>query len=196
MYRLLVDVLSPASYSIYLLHQPVFEWYSVATTGKWWTRRKPGFEWFSPDPIDLDWWEALIVICLAVVFSLVVTHIANTLLMGRWLAFIRVLTFRRNTNSEAESSEAMVLAAMEDLVGITVTLDDVLQDTGLASLGVAALASVLNNKKHGLALKAGDLATCLTVRDVVFAMEAAQTLRGAGEDAGVAAVKDEKERNC
>ena len=67
--RFLVHYLSPASYSIYLLHQPVFEWYSLATRGVMWSQRKP-FEWFSPDPIVLGWGEACLVVGITVLLSL------------------------------------------------------------------------------------------------------------------------------
>jgi hypothetical protein len=162
--KVLVNILSPASYSIYLLHQPVFEWYSILVKQRWWAKRKPGFEWFSPDPIKLNFWETLVVIFCTVMFSLVVTYIANTYLMGRWLNLVRWMTCRRRAVHE-DSSE-LVLGAIEDLSGVRAQVTDRLQDAGLASLGVAALVSTLNSNGT-LRLTAADLIGCDTICDVI-----------------------------
>lgn len=162
----LVSVLSPASYSIYLFHQPIFEWYSLLKSGHWWSKRKPGFEWFSPDPVELGFLDTVAVILLTIVFSLFLTYIANTYLMGRWLSLVRWMTCRRRAIGAHDFAE-LVLDAIEDLTGIRAELTDHLQNTGLASLGIAALVSTLNRSKTGK-LTAADLAGCETVKDVVF----------------------------
>merc|ERR1712048_295791 len=176
--RFVVSVLSPASYSIYLLHQPVFEWYSIVVQGEWWSQRKPGFEWFSPDPIALGPLETSLVIMLTIMFSLAMTYIVNTYLMGKWLALVRLITCRRRANHDDDIAE-VVLVAIEDLTGVRAELTDNLQDTGLASLGVAALVSTLNTN-NSLHLTAADLVGCETVNDVVLVIgkkqEATRTL--------------------
>lgn len=170
----LVSKLSPASYSIYLLHQPVFEWYSILFKGSWWGKRKPGFEWFSPDPIELGFLETMLVILLTILFSLVVTYIANTYMMGKWLSYVRLITCRRrgSTRSDVDATD-IVLAAIEDLTGVRPELSAPLQDTGLASLGIAALVSTLNASTK-LRLTAAHLVRCETVSDVVLAVSEAQ----------------------
>lgn len=166
---LLVNILSPASYSIYLLHQPVFEWYSILVKGHWWGQRKPGYEWFSPDPIPLGALETMVVILLTVVFSIVVTHVANKYLMGRWLYFVRFITCRRRAAGGHDVAN-MVLNAIQDLTGIRPELNDHLQDTGMASLGVAALVSTLNSN-NGFQLTSVQVVSCNTVSDVITALE-------------------------
>jgi len=165
--RLLVRVLSPASYSMYLLHQPVFEWYSVVTRGSWWTQRKQ-FSWFSPDPMEVNFWEAIIIITITTVFSIAVTHVTNLYLMGRWISFVRWITCRRRARHQ--DSAELVLAAIEELAGVSVAKEDRLQDSGLASLGVSALASMLNSMDSSAHLSVADLVKCETVQDVVDLM--------------------------
>jgi acyl-CoA synthetase (AMP-forming)/AMP-acid ligase II len=172
----LVKVLSPASYSIYLLHQPVFEWYSASVKGRWWGQRKPGFEWFSPDPIQLGALETIVVILLTVAFSIVVTYVANTHLMGRWLSLVRFMTCRRRAAC-GNDVKVMVLCAIEDLTGVCPELNDNLQDTGLASLGVAALVSTLNSS-NGIQLTAAQIVGCDTVSDVIAVIQAWQVTHG------------------
>lgn len=162
--RILVEYLAPASYAMYLLHQPVFEWYSVITVGTWWSQRKR-FEWFSPDPLRINWYETILVIILTVIFSMIVTHLINFYLMGKWLAFVRWATCRRRRHDNTDSV-ASVCAAIEDLAGVNVSAADKLQDTGLASLGVSALVSVLNNAWPQLNLKPAALLNCTTVQDI------------------------------
>lgn len=166
----LVNVLSPASYSIYLLHQPVFEWYSISVKGSWWGQRKPGYEWFSPDPIQLGVLETAAVILLTVAFSIVVTYVSNKYLMGRWLSFVRLITCRRRAACSYDVTD-MVLHAIEDLTGVRPEPKDNLQDTGLASLGVAALVSTLN-ANHGIQLASSQVVGCDTVSDVVGVLKA------------------------
>jgi hypothetical protein len=166
----LVRKLAPASYSMYLLHQPVFEWYSLATRGQWWSRRKR-FAWFSPDPVECDWREAVIIIALTVTFSVVVTELTNRHVMGRWLAFVRFVTCRRRSRRVRTSME-LVMAALEDLTGMLPSPADRLQDTGLASLGITVLVSTLAAMDQQM--KALDLATllgCETVQDLADAVE-------------------------
>lgn len=172
--RVLCQILSPASYGMYLLHQPVFEWYSFAVKGRWWNQGKPGFEWFSPDPVELGWSEAILVIGLTVLFSVAVTHVVNTYLMGGWLTVVRRLTCRRRR--DRKSSDAMVTAAIEDLAGARVELTANILDSGLASLGVAALVSVLKNMDASLCLTAADLVKCETVQDIVDVVDASKKL--------------------
>eukprot|EP00931_Biecheleriopsis_adriatica_P056802 TRINITY_DN33685_c0_g1_i1.p1 TRINITY_DN33685_c0_g1~~TRINITY_DN33685_c0_g1_i1.p1 ORF type:complete len:1438 (+),score=217.99 TRINITY_DN33685_c0_g1_i1:39-4352(+) len=175
--KFLVQKLAPASYSIYLLHQPVFEWYSLATRGFLWSRRKR-FAWFSPDPMEVDWLEALLIIMLTVVFSIAVTEITNRYLMGRWLAFVRFVTCRRRSKGE-EGSRELVLAALEDLTGLQPAPSDRLQDTGLASLGISVLISTLAAMDARLkALSPSQLMSCDTVQDLV---DTVQTCRVSGE---------------
>jgi len=119
--RLLVRVLSPASYSMYLLHQPVFEWYSVVTRGSWWTQRKQ-FSWFSPDPMEVNFWEAFVIIALTTVFSIAVTYVVNLYLMGKWISFVRWITCRRRARHQ--DSAELVLAALEELAGVSVAKED------------------------------------------------------------------------
>ena len=43
--RIFVNWLAPASYNMFLFHQPISEWYYLATRGEWWAFPKP-FYWF------------------------------------------------------------------------------------------------------------------------------------------------------
>ena len=45
---LVVEWLAPASYNIFLFHQPISEWYFLATRGVWWAYPKTFF-WFRYD---------------------------------------------------------------------------------------------------------------------------------------------------
>lgn len=162
--RFLVRVLAPSSYSIYLLHQPVFEWFSFMTRGTWWSRSK-NFVWFSPDPIAVSWWESVLIVVLTVLFSHIVTRTTNYHLMGRWLAFVRWATCRsRRANKD---SAQLVVAAIEQLSGTRASPQSRLQDGGLASLGVSALVSVLGSMDASVRPRAADLSTCETVQDLI-----------------------------
>jgi len=177
--KFLVQKLAPSSYSIYLLHQPVFEWYSLATTGNWWSRQKR-FAWFSPDPIECDWQDALIIIALTVAFSMVVTEVTNRYLMGKWLAFVRHITCRRRSGGAGTSME-LVMAALEDLTGLQPAACDRLQDTGLASLGISVLISTLSAMDQQVkALNPAKLMGCDTVQDLVDILDTCRSSKEAG----------------
>lgn len=170
--RLLVR-LSPASYAIYLLHQPVFEWWSIAHHGEWWTKRK-AFEWFSPDPIVLDWAESIIVISLTTLLAIWMTWLIDTHLMARWLAFVRWITCRKDSSGgQGSSAQEVVLSAIEDLVGIRPSLDDSPSEM-LASLGVVALVGSIASRDPAIKLPPAEVIYCETVRDVVEAATAAR----------------------
>jgi hypothetical protein len=184
--------LSPCSYSIYLLHQPVFEWYSVITTGKWWTRRKP-FEWFSPDPIPLDFAETFFVVAATVLFAYFVNKLVDAVLMTKWLAFVRCITGPCRARTAPKAAEGasredqerrlmeLVIVSIEDLAGVRPEAEDALVDL-LASLGVVALVSSLRSRRPKLSLKPVELLACETVRDVVDMLMA----KAAGdEEAGI-----------
>merc|ERR1711953_1507778 len=102
-----------------------------------------------------------------------VTYIANTYMMGKWLAFVRLITCCRRGAPADDSIAELVLAAIEDLTGIRPELSDPLQDTGLASLGIATLVSTLNANTM-LHLTAALLVGCNTVGDVVSAVHGNQ----------------------
>jgi len=164
--RLLVR-LAPASYSVYLLHQPVFEWFSAMRFGAMWSQRKR-FEWFSPDPVPLNGWESAIVICLTVLFSLLVTWVVDTYLMAKWLTFSRwALCHRKKV---AIGSTELVLDAFEDLVGVRPADTDRPQDL-VASLGLAALVSSLHSRQPHLKLVPADLLECETIREVIAVID-------------------------
>jgi len=50
--RVVVEWLAPASYNMFLFHQPVTEWYYLATRGQWWAYPKDFF-WFRYDLFPL-----------------------------------------------------------------------------------------------------------------------------------------------
>ena len=179
--------LSPAAYAIYLLHQPVFEWWSYFMHGEFWMQRKP-FEWFSPDPIVLDWAETIVVIFLTVKFSVFVTWLVDNRLMSGWLRFFRAATscFRglESSQNSADSttdveggdghggaSEKLVLDAIEDLVGLRPALTDRPAEL-LASLGIVALRGALESRNGQAKLSPIELMECDTVADIVVAVEA------------------------
>ena len=50
---------APAAYNVFLLHQPISQYYYWATRltdWDWWSHRK-SFYWFSPYPLPVPWWE-------------------------------------------------------------------------------------------------------------------------------------------
>ena len=170
----LVRYLSPASYSVYLLHQPVFEWYSLAVKGEMWSQNKP-FEWFSPDPIVLDSWEAALVVFITVLFSLIVQHVTDVYLMGHWLSLVRYFTSDGEV-SEDESAEEVVISAIEDIAGARVKPEDNINDTGLASLGTTSLVSILRSRDSRVKVTPAELISCITVQDIIDLVETSRKL--------------------
>jgi len=167
--QFLVRTLAPTSYSIYLLHQPVFEWFSFVTRGAWWSRSK-NFVWFSPDPIAVSWWESVLIVVLTVLLSHVITRATNNHLMGKWLAFVRWATCRsRRANQD---SAQLVAVAIEQLSGMHASPKTLLQVCGLASLGISALVSVLSSTDACIRLKATDVLMCETVQDLINLVDA------------------------
>ena len=183
--------LSPASYAIYLLHQPVFEWWSVLTTGEWWTQRKP-FEWFSPDPIPLDWWATAVVILLTVHFSVAMTWLVDEILMQRWLSFVRAckkfvigeVTGGDAASKDDDAARELVLDAIEDLVGVRATMDDRPAEL-LASLGIVAMGAALQSRATSSMrrLTPVELVGCETVADLINLVT--EVMHGSDEGADV-----------
>jgi hypothetical protein len=153
----------------------VFEWYSVLTTGQWWTQRKR-FEWFSPDPIPLDFAESFLVVAATVFFAYLVNKLVDTVLMTKWLALVRCLASLCGRRAKAaggasiedreRSTMELVVMSVEDLAGVRPDPEDRLVDL-LASLGVVALVASLRSRRPKLLLKPVELLACETVTDVV-----------------------------
>jgi len=172
--QFLVRTLAPTSYSIYLLHQPVFEWFSFLTRGAWWSRSK-NFVWFSPDPMTVSWWESVLIVVLTVLLSHVITRATNNHLMGKWLAFVRWATCR--SRRAKQNSAQLVAAAIEQLSGMHASPNTLLQDCGLASLGISALVSVLSSTDTSVRIKATDVLRCETVQDLIDLVNACRNTR-------------------
>ena len=192
--------LSPASYAIYLFHQPVFEWWSYFIDGEIWTQRKP-FEWFSPDPIILGWAETFVVITLTALFAVGMTHLLDHRLMSGWLRFVRAITCRggrrkgkegpvRGGESGTSEAETQVLDAIEDLVGLRPDLDDRPSEL-MASLGVVALIGALAGRSGASSTGASaaalltptELMECESVADLISVVDAKRAEAVAKADA-------------
>jgi acyl-CoA synthetase (AMP-forming)/AMP-acid ligase II len=79
--RIMVDYLAPASYNMFLFHQPLSEWYFLATRGTWWAYPKPDY-WFSPRPTPVHFWEFPIVMVLIICVCLILERYVNEPLIG------------------------------------------------------------------------------------------------------------------
>jgi len=166
---LFARTLAPTAYGVYLLHQPVYEWFYAVTHGEWWTVSK-NYVFFSQDPVQMGPWETIVVVQLTVMFSFVVTHAINGYVVGPWLNFVRFVSGQQR--ERIGNSLQLAIAAVEQVAGVQVNPDDNLQATGVASLGTSVLVSIINSLDHTKKIKVSDVQACVTVRDIACVLEA------------------------
>jgi hypothetical protein len=80
--RLVLNWLAPASYNMFLFHQPVSEVYYVLTRGEWWGYPK-SFYWFSPEPFPVNGWEIPIVMGIVIAISIFMEQYVNEWLVSQ-----------------------------------------------------------------------------------------------------------------
>eukprot|EP00854_Cymbomonas_tetramitiformis_P002244 gene2244-2959_t len=165
---LLVNRLSPAAYHIYLVHQPVgqFYWWLTRDAGDWaWWDDRKNYYWFSPHALPVPWFEYGFLIALNVaVASFLATYVdvwGTRVWMRAW-AFV----FGDIVADDHDPGQ-LVLRAIEHITGAKVEQDLTLFEAGLASVGIPVLVAALNESNPKLDLTVQDLAECATVNDIV-----------------------------
>jgi peptidoglycan/LPS O-acetylase OafA/YrhL len=142
--KFLVETLSPTSYSCFLFHQMVGQWYFAATRSghwwNWWRYRKTQF-WFSPNPCPVEWYEYFYVTILVVAWSKG---------MGQVEPYLIDISNAIRDHAKAKDAEMetvdVVLRVIESMTGIEAKADWLLEECGLASIGVPVLAGLLNKR--------------------------------------------------
>ena len=188
----LVETLGPNSYSCFLFHQVVGQWYYAATRSghmwNWWRYRKR-FYWFSPGPCPVEWYEYIYVVGLVVAFSRFLDHSLLPWMNVAW-ARAKELILRDGGNGEDEDDEEdigeVLCKIIEKMTGIEPEHDSTLEECGLASVGIPVLVSLLNKafskKDKPLGITAAHLIGAKTIADMVEQVEAVRDL---AEDQGV-----------
>jgi acyl-CoA synthetase (AMP-forming)/AMP-acid ligase II len=157
--HIMVDFLAPASYNMFLFHQPLSEWYFLATRGTWWAYPKP-FYWFSPRPSPVYFWEFPIVMVLIICVCMVLEQYVNGPLIGLCgkigQFFVRAfcsccqrgeagnhdLMYGSHTNTEL----VMVQQVITGMTQYEVNADTELVEAGINSMMSAILLNKLNGK--------------------------------------------------
>jgi len=186
----LANTLGPTAYGCFLYHQIVGQWYFWATRGvawDWWSFRKSYF-WFSPKPMPGAWYEYFYVVMLVTFFSMFVNAYINVYLSIAWTKLGQAVSklFGAGADGSDElTSLQLVNAALEELLGVTVELDeeDRLEDAGLGSLGLTELVNTINSLDDRLHLAVSDVAQLNSVGELTFLIDG--KMYDADNDAGI-----------
>ena len=180
--KFLVDVLSPHSYNCFLFQQIVAQWYFAATRGKWWNwwNYRKDQHWFSPAPAPVEWWEYFYLVGL----TCGVSSIMNIFEVPLTEAFnaLKNKALGISFNVEDELVTDVVMKVIEDMTGLEVEPDWLLEECGLASIGIPVLAGLLQKKYAGISLSVTDLVEAETIADIAAVIE---TAKGLSEEHGV-----------
>jgi len=172
----LVDVLSPHSYNCFLFQQIVGQWYYAITRGKWWNwwnYRKTQYH-FSPYACPVEWYEIFYLIGLTVCFSHMMTMIEVPLTEAFNAVKNKALGISNNVADRPVID--VVCSVVEDMTGLEVEPDWLLEECGLASIGVPVLAGLLAKKYNNISVPITDLIEAETIAEVALIIEAAKDL--------------------
>jgi hypothetical protein len=170
--KFVVDYLAPASYSMFLFHQPLSEWYFLATRHTWWAYPKTFF-WFSPLPVPIHFWEFPIVMLIIILACMALERYVNDPLIGLCSRIgrqiVNVFVCKKSNKSYSQARPGVgARAAMSDgitaelllvqqvVTGMTqyeVDADTVLVEAGINSMMSSILLNKLNRKLPKDALK-------------------------------------------
>jgi hypothetical protein len=146
----LSQTLSLTTYSCFLFHQMIGQWYYAATRqGEWWSwwSHQKDFYWFSPQPIPVEWYEYFYLVALVVLFSKIVQSF-EPVIRPIFSFFINVLKqLRRDSlvlNTEKNTTREILLI-IQSITGMEVKPEWTLGECGLASLGIVQFTNTLVN---------------------------------------------------
>ena len=152
--RLMVEYLAPASYNMFLFHQPISEWYFLATRGTWWSYPKP-FYWFSPYPTPINMWEfpivAFIVISVAIVMERYVNGVLTECCASICSGISRIIFCEEKIYGNQEYNTSISELELVKMVVKSITRSEVSEETNLNDAGInsmmsAILINMLNQK--------------------------------------------------
>jgi len=182
--RLFVQYLGPASYSMYLFHYPIaYYWILVAHSNI--SRMEPedftkyGFDVWNMEKFWLDWWEYLVIVCLASCWAVLCTHVFNAPLTAAFMRFVDCVTrpcCKRRADVEL-STLLKIADAIKGLTGADVDATTPLMECGLDSFGTSALVGILRPKFPGVSinpLQVYDLGTVGALADTIDAQLCAE----------------------
>ncbi|CAB9511065.1 7a-methyl-1,5-dioxo-octahydro-1H-inden-4-yl [Seminavis robusta] len=170
---IVVEWLAPASYNMFLFHQPVSEWYFLATRGEWWAYPKTFF-WFSPYPYPVAFWEFFIVAAIVVALSVVMEAYVNELLVANFSAALDWMTGSdglRISSKDGESVLSVVQSIIRELTYAEVTAQTGLTEAGLSSMTTIILVSEIKKVYKTLKLTVRDVINSDTVGELVDVIE-------------------------
>ena len=160
---ILVDVLAPASYNVYLFHQFISQMYYLATRYEWWSywRFRKNFFWFSPQPLPVGWWEYFVIVAITTAFSVQMAKI-DPWLVSTWergcKLLVRCVSGRVDEEHEPKTVLEVVLTVVEQLTGAAVEADWTLAECGLASIAAPVLINQLVKALPEVTISLADLA--------------------------------------
>jgi acyl-CoA synthetase (AMP-forming)/AMP-acid ligase II/peptidoglycan/LPS O-acetylase OafA/YrhL len=146
----LSQTLSLTTYSCFLFHQMVGQWYYAATRhGEWWGwwSHQKDFYWFSPQPIPVEWYEYFYIVGLVVLFSKIVQPL-ELAIRGAFGFFINLFKKIKGGSIILDTEKTTIseiLLIIESLTGMEVKPEWSLEECGLASLGVVQFTNTLEH---------------------------------------------------
>ena len=188
--RVMVEYLAPASYNMFLFHQPISEWYFLVTRGVWWSYPKQ-FYWVSPLPTPIYLWEFPMVIFFVTIVSIFMERYVNSLLTGAcanfcaWLSKAVFCGSKKNEktgNYALQSELELVQNVVKSLTKFEVDQNTNLNDAGINSMMSAILVNKLNQRLPRIErrLTSADLRGMETVGDVAEVIRARRSLGFSG----------------
>jgi acyl-CoA synthetase (AMP-forming)/AMP-acid ligase II/peptidoglycan/LPS O-acetylase OafA/YrhL len=171
----LSQTLSLTTYSCFLFHQMIGQWYYAATRhGEWWNwwSHQKDFYWFSPQPVPVEWYEYFYLVALVVLFSKIVQPL-EPVIRSIFSFFINLLKqLRRDSvvlNTE-KTTTSDILLIIQSITGMEVKPEWSLGECGLASLGIVQFTNTLVNTfstpEYKIKLSMPDVMSAHNIHDI------------------------------
>jgi hypothetical protein len=137
--RLVLNWLAPASYNMFLFHQPVSEVYYRATRGEWWAYPEK-FYWFSPEPFPVRGWEVPIVMGIVIGLSVLMETFVNEWLVSQCASLLNCWAkSAHHDDSLSRSVSDTVCALLADVLNHP----SVTSDMGLVEVGMSSMTTII-----------------------------------------------------
>ena len=170
--RFVNKYLSPNTYGCFLFHQMVSQWYYAIVYGRWWNywSDRKAFYWFSPHPCPVKIYEIPIVMGLTIAFSGMMNTLVMPIMNELFHNAKSFISRKHNIVIGQNDVELTVSKIIEDVTGIRPHLDWTLEECGIASIGLAVLATSLNKSlslSKPKSILSDDLISAKSVADLV-----------------------------
>lgn len=172
---LVLDVLAPASYNIYLFHQWTGQMYWLITRNEMWSywRYRKDIYWFSPYPVPVDWWEYFFLVGLTTYFATLLAKVDPTLVLY-WNKGVKRITSAlcKAKGSDLEPTTLdIVQSVVCDLTGTEVEPDWTIAECGLSSVAGPVLINMLTEALPGTSIAVADLLEVETIEEMAALLE-------------------------